>query len=73
MNGQKFYWDSKTNIFYLVSFGEERYFEINEDSPFHKLCMHLYCGVWDGIVKKDIERNYKKCTKIEQIDGSESL
>lgn len=73
MVNQKFYWDNKKDVFYLVNFIEERYFEINQDSPFYKLCRHLYCGAWTGITKKDITSNYKKCKRIEQIDGTEDI
>lgn len=73
MNDQKFYWDNQKDIFYLVNFIEERYFVITQDSPFYKLCRHLYCGAWGGIIKKDITKNYKKCTRIEQIDGCEDI
>ncbi|MDX6046732.1 hypothetical protein [Bacillus paranthracis] len=72
MGNQRFFWDAKNNLFYLVNFQEGRYFEIDKDSPFHRLCMHLYCGAWD-VVKRDIESNYKKCVRIEQIDGTEDL
>ncbi|UGO50906.1 hypothetical protein PQE70_gp053 [Bacillus phage vB_BanS_Nate] len=73
MEKQKFYWDNKNDVFYLVNFIEETYFKIDKDSPFYKLCRHLYCGSWSGIIKKDITTNYKKCKRIEQIDGTEDL
>lgn len=70
MELQKFYWDDDNDIFFLVSFQERKYFEIGKDSPFYKLCRHLYCGRWN-FVKTDIENNYRKVDRIEQIDGTE--
>ncbi|MNB84032.1 hypothetical protein D3C81_384620 [compost metagenome] len=70
LRGQEFFYDSKSNVYYLVNFQEQRYIELPE--KFYELCQHLYCSNWEyAECNYKIISTFKKVERLAQIDGCE--